>query len=56
MSKHLCDTCRHEFRTCGGEPVFGIDFYDGDVSYTAQADEVVMCDGYEEAPCPESPE
>lgn len=48
MTQHLCDTCKHTFATCDGEPLFGIDFYDGDVAYTARADEVVKCDRHEE--------
>lgn len=48
MNRHLCDTCAHEFRTCCGEPVFGIELYDGGVSCTARTDEVIACDEYKE--------
>ena len=44
---HLCDTFEYTLATCDREPLFGIDFYDGDVAYTAKADEVVKCDKYE---------
>lgn len=48
MKKHLCDTCKTEFATCGNWNItWGIDL--NPEATGADADTVLKCDGYEKA-------
>jgi len=38
---HLCDTCTHEFATCGGDMTFAVDIEPHRIG--AEADMVVKC-------------